>query len=142
MASPRTPLPATLVPGTYAGKKVLVVEDEPSDREHFSSILRQHGFIVNECESPAQGAKLLATEKYDFILVEQGSRAFEGRAVLERVLELNRHLPTVVLTRCVDMKCYLEAMQMGAIDYLEKPISDEDILKAVESHIQPPHLAA
>ena len=142
MASPRLPHPAYLAPGIPLGKKVLVIEKEAKDREHFSSILRQHGFVVNECDSPAQGVSLVGEEKYDFILVEQGSHAFEGRAVLERVLELDRHLPTVVLTRCVDMDCYLEAMQMGAIDYLEKPISDEDILKVVETHLQLPHLAA
>jgi len=142
MGSLRIPLPASITHGISLGKKVLVIEDEATDRERFSSILRQHGFLVNECESPAQGAKLLAKESYDFVLVEQGSHAFEGRTVLERVLELDRHLPTVVLTRCVDMECYLEAMQMGAIDYLEKPVSDEDILKVVENHIQPPHLAA
>ena len=142
MASRRISHPESIAHGVPLGKKVLVIENEAIDRERFSAILRQHGFLVNECESPAQGAKLLANESYDFVLVEQGSHAFEGRAVLERVLELNRHLPTVVLTRNADMECYLEAMQMGAIDYLEKPISDEDILKVVESHIQPPHLAA
>jgi len=129
-------------PATVAGKKILVIEDETKDREHYLSVLREHGFDVRTCESPAQGATLVEKEKYDFVLVEQGSRAFEGRTVLERVLEVDRCLPTVVLTRCVDMGCYLEAMQMGAIDYLEKPISDHDILRIIETHMRPPFLAA
>lgn len=142
MAAQITPHPATLQPGRPAGKKILVIEDEIKDRERFSSVFRAHGFDVNACESPSQGVILVGKEKYDFILVEQGSHAFEGRAVLERVLEIDRYLPTVVLTRCKDMACYLEAMQMGAIDYLEKSVSDDDILRVVETHLRPPPLAA
>ncbi len=124
------------------GKKILVIEDERRDLEHCASVLREHGFDVFACESATQGARLVEKEKYDFVLVEQGSHAFEGRAVLERVLEIDRGLPTVVLTRSVDMDCYLEAMQMGAVDYLEKPISDAEILRVVKTHMRPPSLAA
>ena len=124
------------------GKRILVIEDEKQDLEHFSSVLREHGFDVYPCESAAQGVNLVEKDKYDFVLVEQGSHAFEGRAVLERVLKVDRLLPTVVMTRCADMECYLEAMQMGAIDYLEKPISDDDILRVVETHLRSPSLAA
>ena len=142
MPLPITSHPTALPPATIAGKKILVIEDETKDREHYSSVLSEHGFDVRTCESPAQGATLVGKEKYDFVLVEQGSHAFEGRTVLERVLEIDRCLPTVVLTRCVDMGCYLEAMQMGAIDYLEKPISDHDILRIIETHMRPPSLVA
>lgn len=131
-----------LHPALTAGKKVLIIEDETKDREHLLSVLREHGFEASACESPAQGATLVESEKYDFVLVEQGSHAFEGRKVLERVLEVDRCLPTVVVTRCADMDCYLEAMQMGAIDYLEKPISDDDMLRIIETHTRPPSLAA
>jgi DNA-binding NtrC family response regulator len=125
-----------------SGKKVLLIEDEPQDREHYMSLLRQRGFEVRACESPAQAAALLEKEKYDFVLVEQGTPAFEGRMVLERVLELDRRLPTLVITRCADMGCYLEAMQMGATDYVEKTISDDEMLHIIETHLRPPHLAA
>ena len=124
------------------GKKILVIEDERRDLEQLSRVLRAHGFDVSACESLARGAALVELDKYDFILVEQGSRAFEGRAVMERVLAVDRLLPTVVLTRCLDMDCYLEAMQMGASDYIEKPVSDDDILRVIETHLRVPSLAA
>ncbi len=118
------------------GRRVLVIEDERRDREYLCSVLRKHGYEVSACESVAEGTRLLETGHYDFVLVEQGSRAFEGRAVLERVLAIDRRLPTVVLTRCADMQCYLEAMQMGAVDYLEKPLSDAEIVHLVETHVR------
>ena len=142
MAAQLAPPLATPLPGCPAGKKILVIEDEMEDRDRFSSVLRAHGFDVNACESPSQGATLVENGRYDFIIVEQGSHAFEGRAVLERVLAVDRLLPTVVLTRCVDMDCYLEAMQMGATDYIEKPVSDDDLLRVIETHMRHPSLAA
>jgi two-component system response regulator HydG len=114
-----------------------VIEDDRRDREYFCSVLRAHGYEVSACESVTEGARLLEMGQYDFIIVEQGSHAFEGRLVLERVLAIDRRLPTVVLTRCVDMQCYLEAMQMGAVDYLEKPLSDAEIMRVVETHLRP-----
>lgn len=127
---------AALLPKFQGRRRVLVIEDDRRDREYFCSVLRKHGYEVSSCESVTQGTRLLETGNYDFVLVEQGSRAFEGRAVLERVLAIDRRLPTVVLTRCVDMECYLEAMQMGAADYLEKPLSDAEIVRLVETHMR------
>jgi DNA-binding NtrC family response regulator len=72
----------------------------------------------------------------DFVVVSQGSPAFEGRCILQRAIEKDRHTPVLVLARSVDMNCYLEAMQLGAFDYLEKPISATEILKLVAAHIR------
>ena len=134
---------AAFRPAFQRARKVLVIEEDPRDRDRFSRVLRKHGFDVKACDSITEGVRLLEEGHFDFILVEQGSKAFEGRQVLERVLAIDRRLPTVVLTRCVDMQCYLEAMQMGAVDYLEKPLLSEiDIVRVVETHLRPQSNAA
>lgn len=132
----------TLPPSLLPGRKVLVIEDDPRDRAFYCRVLQGHGFEVDACGSVAEGVRLLERDHYDFVLLEQGSHAFEGRLILERVLAIDRYLPTVVLTRCVDMECYLEAMQMGAVDYLEKPLSELEVLRVVETHLRPQSLAA
>ena len=71
---------------------------------------------------------------FDFVIVSQGTSAFEGRTLLDRATAQNRHRPTLVVTRCYDMHCYLEAMQLGAIDYLEKPIHPTDLVQIVRAH--------
>ena len=55
--------------------------------------------------------------------------------VLERAIEIDRHTLIFVLTRCLGMDCYLEAMQLGAVDYLEKPVPAEEIARLAEMHI-------
>jgi DNA-binding NtrC family response regulator len=117
--------------------RVLLVEPDSRDRQYYSAILQQRGFEVCVCTSYHDGERFLANGPVDFAVINQGSRAFEGRTLLERVLTIDRHIPVVVLTRSVDMNCYLEAMQMGAVDYLEKPLSSEQVLRVIETHLRP-----
>jgi FixJ family two-component response regulator len=56
--------------------------------------------------------------------------------VVERALSLDQRRPVVVLSRCLDMNCYLEAMQLGAVDYLEKPVSPAEMLRVVRTHLR------
>lgn len=69
------------------------------------------------------------------MVVSQGSQAFEGRTVLERAMQLDRRRPVLVLTRCMSMQCYLEAMQLGAVDYIEKPVPPAELLRFVRTHV-------
>jgi DNA-binding NtrC family response regulator len=116
--------------------RVLLVDEEAGDLRIFRLILEGQGFEVFTCTTFEAGIQCLEQESFDFVVVSQGSQAFEGRQVLDRAMQLNRHLPVLVVTRCMDMPCYLEAMQMGAIDYLEKPVRPAELLRFVRAHVQ------
>jgi len=117
-------------------KKLLLVDEEAGDLRILRLILEGQGFEVFTCASFEAGILCLEAEPFDFVVVSQGSHAFEGRTVLDRAMQLDRRRPVLVLTRCIDMPCYLEAMQMGAIDYLEKPVPPADLLRFVRAHVQ------
>jgi len=108
-------------------KKVLVVDEEAGDLKILRLTLEGQGFEVFTCTSYEAGILCLDAEPFDFVVVSQGTQAFEGRTVLDRAMQLDRRRPVLVLTRCMNMPCYLEAMQMGAIDYLEKPVPPADL---------------
>lgn len=76
---------------------------------------------------------------FDFVVVSQGTYAFEGRCVLERLVEINRRVAVLILAAWHDMRCYLDAMQVGAIDYLEKPRNAVDLARFVAGHMPPAH---
>jgi DNA-binding NtrC family response regulator len=75
----------------------------------------------------------LAGEVFDFVMVSQGTPNFEGSCVLKRATEINRSLPVLVVARSLDMGCYLEAMQLGAVDYLLEPLTPSDIGRVLEN---------
>ena len=100
---------------------VLLVFEELRDLETYGSILCSLGYRILMCNSVAEGIKALETENVSFVIVSQGTPAFEGRQVLERSLQLHPDVPVLVIARVLDVHCYLEAMDLGAIDYLERP---------------------
>ena len=116
--------------------RVLLVDEDAGDVRILRLILEGQGFEVLTCATYEAGIQCLEREPFDFVVVSQGTQAFEGRKVLDRITQLDRRLPVLVVTRCIDMRCYLEAMQMGAIDYLEKPVPPADLLRFVQAHIQ------
>ena len=115
--------------------KVLLVDEEEGDLRVIRLILEGQGLEVFTCTTFEAGIQCLEREPFDFVVVSQGSQAFEGRRVLDRAMQLDRRRPVLVLTRCSEMNCYLEAMQMGAIDYLEKPVPPRDLLRFVRGHV-------
>jgi DNA-binding NtrC family response regulator len=120
----------------YASRKLLLVDPNFRDLEYYRSVLLGQGHAVTACASYTEGALLLRKDSFDLIIVNQGSRNFEGRVLVERAIEIDRHMPVLVLTECLDIGCYLEAMQLGATDYVEKPQRADEVARLVETHVQ------
>jgi DNA-binding NtrC family response regulator len=123
-------LPSLLKP------RVLVVDEDLDDLRYYSAVLQRHGLEVDSIPSYLDGAECLARKNFDLIIVSQGSTNFEGRRVLARAIEINRHTPVFVVTRSVEMSCYLEAIQSGALDYIEKPLLPSQIADLVARSIR------
>lgn len=140
--TPRISKPQTAEGLQFVPRKVLLVDEDLRDLHYYGAILRQQGYEVRACASYAEGTFCLTTESFDFIVVTQGSHAFEGRSVLERAIAISRRTPVLVLTACLDMGCYLEAMQLGAVDYVEKPVAPSEMSRLLETHLRPRSTAA
>jgi len=115
--------------------KILLVDENKKDLANYQSILRQAGYQVRAYPSYDEALAALTSERFDLVVVNQGGPDFEGKAILQRAIEMDRQLPMLVLTRCLDMGCYLEAMQLGAVDYLEEPIKVPDLIYTLETHL-------
>lgn len=120
----------------YAGR-TLLVDTDPVDLAACADILESQGHEVVKCGSYAEGVQRLRTGKFDLAIIEQGGADFEARVVLEQLSALSPRIPTLVLARFLDMRCYLNAMGLGADDYLEKPVSSYDLRRAIEAHVAP-----
>jgi len=122
--------------------RILLVDEDHHDRDHYRRMLHDSGFEVRTCSGFTEGADLLGIEKFDCIVVDQGGPDFRGRLVLEHSVAKDRYRPVVVLSHYHDVTCYLEAMQLGAVDYLEKPVTALEIVRVVTTHIRSKSAAA
>jgi DNA-binding response OmpR family regulator len=104
---------------------VLIVDENSNDLKYYAELFETLGSRVFRCDSyQATVYSILRGRTFDLAVVDQGSAAFEGWVVLRY---LRPFTPFVVLTRNHCMECYLEAMGLGAVDYLEKPVSVAEI---------------
>lgn len=118
-------------------RKVLIVDDDEADLEYHSRVLQGQGHGVLACPSYSRGADLAESGEFDFVVIGQGGPAFEGRAVIERLRTQHPAIPFVVFARSKQTRCYLEAMELGAVDYLEKPVHPAEIRRVLRSDIPP-----
>ncbi|MDE3180830.1 MAG: response regulator [Acidobacteriota bacterium] len=117
--------------------KVLVVDDDEGDLEYHSELLKGQGHIVVPCNSYSLAAELLEKNVYDLAILSQGTPAFEGREVLERMRSAHCSTPVLVVARAKELGCYLEAMRLGAVDYIEKPVRPAEIRRILRTRFQP-----
>jgi len=113
---------------------VLLVFEELQELDGYGSLLCTLGYSIRVCNSVAEGIKALETENFSLVIVGQGTPAFEGRQVLERSLQLDPSVPVLIIARALNVHCYLDAMDLGAIDYLERP-EPEDMAWVVNAQI-------
>ncbi|HVA01882.1 MAG TPA: response regulator [Terriglobia bacterium] len=116
--------------------KVLLVIDETGNLSHHRRMLRAQGHKVYACHSYEQGLGLLGRDTFDLVAVSQGGLAFEGKGVVMRALEADRRTPVLVLAHAPDMNNYLEAMQLGAVDYLEMPVPPAELARVLKTHLR------
>jgi DNA-binding NtrC family response regulator len=87
--------------------------------------------------SPRGAEGCLEHGRFDLIILSHGREVPDVRRLMRFTLGRNRYTPVVVLTRCVEIEYYIEAMQLGAADYLEKPLSPLQLKRLVATHCKP-----
>lgn len=111
----------------------LVIHRDAGDLVYYRTVLQRAGCAVVTCNSYDDALGCLEAEHFDLVVLSQGTSAFEGRGVLEKAITMGRDRQVLVVARVLNMSCYLEAMQLGARDYLEEPVREQEMVRAVET---------
>ena len=118
--------------------KLLLVDENGSDLEYYAEVLRYLGYDVEPVDSYVRAASALGRDRFDLVIVDQGSVNFEGRSVLSRAVEVDRHVPVLVLTRAVDADCCIQALDAGAYEYVQKPLTTGEVRQLVSDYVKLP----
>ena len=107
--------------------RVLVVDDERSMRDLLAIMLRQEGHEVAAVDGGAQAIETLKREAFDLVITDLRMREVDGLAVLRAAKEHSPETVVVVITAFASTETAVEAMKLGAYDYLTKPFKMDEI---------------
>lgn len=117
--------------------RLLLVDEDANDRDYYTEVLRYLGFEVRPVGSYSSAVTILGQELFDLVIVDQGTD-FRGRSVLSRAVETNRHVPVLVLARVADPDCCIEALDAGASEYVQKPLTAAELREVVGDYLKLP----
>ncbi len=122
---------------TGAPGKILVVDDQRNMRTTLAMMLRGGGFEVDEAAEGGEGRELGSTGAYDVVITDLRMGEFDGLEVLRAVKEAQPMTEVIVMTAYGTIESAVEAMRLGAFDYIQKPFTEQELIvkvaKALES---------
>ncbi|MDJ0450894.1 chemotaxis protein CheB [Methylocystis sp. JR02] len=136
-ASPPTPVPNTGedTKGRELGV-IAVVDDDKRVRETLREVLEDDGRVVKEFDACEEFLETYHPGREGCLLLDAYLPGMNGLDLLRRLQERGAHPPTIMLTGAADVTMAVEAMKAGAFDFVEKPISRDDLLACVKRALE------
>ncbi|MBW1695858.1 MAG: FAD-dependent oxidoreductase [Deltaproteobacteria bacterium] len=111
--------------------RILVVDDELIVRDSLKEILEEEGYFVQTAESGAAALEELSKQPYQLMLLDIKMPGMDGVEVLQKAMEIYPKLSVVMMTAYATVETAVEAMKLGALDYLIKPFDDETLTSMI-----------
>lgn len=106
-----------------ARKKVLIVDDEYLIRYSLQRLLEREGYVAFTAGSGHEALRLFEEQKPDIVILDIRLPDSNGLSLLKTIKESCPSVAMIMATGCPDVQSRVEAMKMGALDYLEKPFN-------------------
>ncbi|MCA9935206.1 MAG: response regulator transcription factor [Anaerolineales bacterium] len=111
--------------------RILIVDDEPSIRFTLERSLRREGYHLHAVASGQEALQALEHNQYDLLLLDLHLGQINGLQILEKVRELDNDAIVIILTGHSSLESAVEALRLGAFDYLFKPTMPDVIRQRV-----------
>jgi DNA-binding response OmpR family regulator len=110
---------------------ILIVDDEPHVRLNYRTALETEGYTVMEANSAEQALELALENKFDLATLDLRMPECDGLELLARLRSKGLRVPVIIITAYGDVPQAVQAMKLGAIDFLQKPITPEALRATV-----------
>ncbi|OGP91339.1 MAG: two-component system response regulator [Deltaproteobacteria bacterium RBG_19FT_COMBO_43_11] len=107
---------------------ILIVEDGQSQREMLRDFLLSEGHKVAEAENGKKAIKAVLNGHFDLILLDYKMPGMDGLEVLKEIKHINPEIDVVIITAYGTIETAVEAMKVGAVDYITKPVDLDELL--------------
>jgi DNA-binding NtrC family response regulator len=111
---------------------ILIVEDGRSQREMLRDFLIAEGHRVDEAENGEIAIGTVSSKHFDLVLLDYKMPGMDGLTVLKEIKKINQEIDVAIITAYGTIETAVEAIKVGAIDYITKPIELEELLILVD----------
>ena len=113
--------------------RILVIDDEPVICDACRLVLGEAGHAVDHCLTGAQGLEAIRRMHYDLVLLDMKLPDMDGTEIIKTVRDQATVSRVIVMTGFSTLNNAVEAMKLGAADYLAKPFTDDELMEAINS---------
>lgn len=115
--------------------KILVIDDEPDLCEVVSNYLGKRGYEVITATSAQEGLSRLMIEKPSLIILDIRMPGMDGIECLRRIKKLQKDVLVIMVTCVTDLGIARQALDLGAIDYITKPLGFSALETAISTYL-------
>ncbi|UCE19832.1 MAG: sigma-54-dependent Fis family transcriptional regulator [Gemmatimonadota bacterium] len=108
-------------------KSILVIDDDRSICETLQITFTEKGYYVSTAVDSEEGLAQVKNENPDVVILDIRMPKMDGLTLLEKIKEINENISVVIITAYDDMRTTIRAMQLGAYEYIRKPIDLDEI---------------
>lgn len=123
-------------------KSILIVEDDITYGIMLKTWLAKKGFQIHSASNVARARKVIETETIDLILSDLRLPDHDGIDILRWQIKHGRMIPLIIMTGYADIQSAVQAMKLGACDYIPKPVNPDELLKKIEDALKKSNDAA
>ena len=109
--------------------KILIIDDEPAVREGMAVYLEDSGYEVHQAQDGLEGLRKFKKLQPEVVLCDLSMPGFDGMDVLRALTELGIHTSLIIVSGAGGMDDVVNALRLGATDYLIKPVPNFDVLE-------------
>ena len=119
-----------------AARRILVVDDEPAIRRFLRTSLHAQGYQVLEAEDGASALKAIARSAPDVVVLDLGLPDMDGREAISSLRNSGSTIPIIVLSSRSDEIGKVDALDLGADDYVTKPFGMDELLARLRAALR------
>ena len=117
--------------------RIMVVDDEPNMQKTLSGILHQQGYDVTVCGDGKEAIEILNTEEqFNLIITDIKMPCIDGMTMLSTIRKKNKEIPVIIITGHATVDSAIDAVKLGAYDYIRKPYMPDQILFSARRAIE------